>query len=276
VLQSIVLGFFQGLTEFLPVSSSGHLVAIPEIFGWSETTTTMALFLHMGTLLAVLVAFRADLATIAGVWFKRELDPHGYKHLSKMLLLASVPAAIAGLALNSVFEEVFGDPIWVCVFWLVTAAVLVWGERVASTEKRPSLGIDEDSSGDVNWRYVTARAALFIGCAQAVAIFPGLSRSGMTIIAGLLIGFSRPAAARFSFLMSIPIIAGGLLVVGRDVMEGSFELGADEIAGFVTAAVTGYIAIRFLMDYVRRHSVAVFAYYLVGAAAVLAISIAAN
>lgn len=98
----------------------------------------------------------------------------------------------------------------------------------------------------------------------------------MTIIAGLLIGFSRPAAARFSFLMSIPIISGGLLVVGRDVMEGSFELGADEIAGFVTAAVTGYIAIRFLMDYVRRHSVAVFAYYLVGAAAVLAISIAAN
>lgn len=196
-LESIVLGIVQGLTEFLPVSSSGHLVVTPALFGWDDPSLTFDLILHLGTLVAVVLAFRRDLAQLAAGLLGRGEDPVAARRTVGLLLIGTVPAGIVGVAFGGFFEERFADPVAAAASLYVTAAILLGAEWII----RRGEGTTP----------VDARRAGVIGIAQAFAIFPGVSRSGSTIAAGLVQGVSREAATRFSFLLSIPAIVGAIL-----------------------------------------------------------------
>ena len=256
MLYAIVLGLVQGLTEFLPVSSSGHLVVVPALLGWDEPSLGFTLLLHLGTLVAVLAYFRRDLLALAAGALGRGDDPAGSRRFIALLAVATVPAGIAGLLLQDQVESAFEKPGWVCGFWLVTAAVLVVAERIHANRDRDRL---------------TFRGATAIGIAQAIALLPGVSRSGSTIAAGLGIGMSREDAARFSFLMSIPIITAAVMLVAADVASGEFTVTGAEAVGALVAAATGYLAIAGLLRLIWTRSFIPFAGYLVGASAVSAI-----
>jgi undecaprenyl-diphosphatase len=254
-----VLGLVQGLTEFLPVSSSGHLVVVPAVFGWDQPSLTFDLVLHVGTLVAVVVYFRSDLWTMARALVGRGLDAPAGRRLAGLVALATVPAALIGLAFEDSFERLFEEPAWAVGFWLVTAALLLGSERAG--EGAPRRGLD-------------ARVAVVIGLAQAAAIVPGISRSGATIGAGLVLGLSREDAARFSFLLSIPAIAGAALTQVPDVASGQFDLTGSVVAGFAVAAVSGYAAVAGLLRFVRTRSLLPFSLYLVVVAPAAALSLA--
>lgn len=266
MLQDIVLGVVQGLTEFLPVSSSGHLVVVPAIFGWDQPSLTFDLVLHVGTLLAVLVAFRRDLWALAVGLFGGGPDPRRARITIGLLALGSVPAALVGLTLESFFEDLFERPGWAVGFWVVTALVILGAEHV---------GDRLAAAGDAG-KPIGARRALGIGAAQAAAITPGLSRSGLTISAGLVSGVTREEATRFSFLLAIPAIIGATALQIPDVTGGEFEFTASVFAGFVAAAVSGYLAVVYLLRYVRTHSLRPFAVYLLIAAPVCGAILALN
>lgn len=245
MLQAIILGLVQGLTEFLPVSSSGHLVLVPALLGWRQPSLTFDVLLHLGTLLALVVYFRADLGRLAGAPFRR--DAVADRRLLAYLAIASVPAGVAGLALGGVSDRLFEAPLRVCGELVVTALILLgterWGERA---RRRP----------------LTPPGALTIGVAQAIAILPGISRSGSTIGTALLLGLSREEATRFSFLLAIPAIAGAGVVRAGDLASGSFELTGAVAAGVIASAVSSYAAIGGLLAFVRSRSLRVFAGYL--------------
>jgi undecaprenyl-diphosphatase len=264
VLQDIVLGVVQGLTEFLPISSSGHLVVVPAHFNWEQPSLTFDLLLHLGTLLAVVFAFRRDLWRLLVGLFGGGEDPSTARRAIALLALGSVPAAIAGIALESFFESLFERPGWVVAFWVVTAIVLLVAEDIGDRVARTS------GTG----RAVDSSRALGIGIAQATAITPGISRSGVTISAGLVGGMTREDATRFSFLLAIPAILGATLVRMSDVTSGEFHLTAAAGAGFLAAAVSGYLSVVWLLRLVRTHSLRPFAVYLFCAAAVSAVILA--
>lgn len=248
-LESIVLGIVQGLTEFLPVSSSGHLVVVPALFGWDDQSLTFDLILHLGTLIAVVLAFRRDLLSLLVGLFGRGEDPATARRTVGLLLIGSIPAGVVGLAFGGFFEERFSDPVASAASLYVTAAILLGAEWVI----RRGEGAAE----------IDARRAGVIGLAQAVAILPGVSRSGSTIAAGLVQGVSRESATRFSFLLSIPAIVGAILTQVPDVADGGFTITGPVVAGFLTAFAVGWLAIAWLLRYVRTHSFVVFAGYLV-------------
>jgi undecaprenyl-diphosphatase len=253
-LESIVLGIVQGLTEFLPVSSSGHLVVTPALFGWDDPSLTFDLILHLGTLVAVVLAFRRDLAQLAAGLLGRGEDPVAARRTVGLLLIGTVPAGIVGVAFGGFFEERFADPVAAAASLYVTAAILLGAEWII----RRGEGTTP----------VDARRAGVIGIAQAFAIFPGVSRSGSTIAAGLVQGVSREAATRFSFLLSIPAIVGAILTQVPDVANGDFTITGPVVAGFLAAFGTGWASIAWLLRYVRTHSFVIFAAYLIGFATV--------
>ena len=196
-------GLVQGLTEFLPISSSGHLVIVPVMLGWEEPALGLTVMLHMGTLVALLIYFRADLIGLAlGLLGKGE-DPAAARRIIRFLIIGTIPAVVAGLALGGFFEEPFHRPYETCIELVITGFLLIGMERYGERARRRPLD--------------DGRAA-FIGAGQALAILPGISRSGATIGAGLLAGLTREEATRFSFLLSIPAIAGAGLL---DLAEGS-------------------------------------------------------
>ena len=258
-LEDIVLGLVQGLTEFLPVSSSGHLVVVPAVLGWRQPSLTFDLVLHLGTLLAVLFSFRRDLARLAIGLFGGGPDPRADRRMIGLLALGSIPAGIAGLALANEFESLFEEPLWVCAFWVVTAGILLGAERIIRT--------------GVGTADVDARRAGWIGVAQAVAITPGISRSGSTIAAGVAQGMSREAAARFSFLLAIPAIMGAVASKTSDLTNGSFKITGPVIAGFIVAMISGWLAIEGFLAYLRTHSLRAFAGYLLIVAPLAAVII---
>lgn len=252
LLQAIILGILQAATEFLPVSSSGHLVLVPWLLGWPEPGLMFDTVVHWGTLLAVVVYFRRDLWRLGRAWLRgflhwdwSDLDAR----LVWLLLLATVPAVIFGYALESVFESLFGKPEWVSIFLLVTAGMLALAEW---------RGRRTRVTGDLGWK-----DALVIGLAQAVAIAPGISRSGATISAGMLRGLKRPDAARFSFLLSIPIVLGaGLLpLLGLDSAADLQALLPALLAGFAVSAAVGYLVIGFLLRYLEHGTLYIFSLY---------------
>ncbi len=252
LLQAIVLGALQGATEFLPVSSSGHLVLVPWILGWPSGDIVFGAAVHLGTLLAVLVYFREDLWRMVAAWVdtlrrRRIADPYG--RLAWLVVVGTVPAALAGYFLEGWFERMFSTPLLVAILLLGTGAILALSERRRPREPK---GAHEGSWTD----------AVLVGLAQAAAIAPGISRSGSTMAAGMLRGIRREEAARFSFLLSLPIIAGaGLLEVVKALSKGQgagLVLGA---VGGVVAAITGFVAIRSLLRYLRTGSLQPFAYY---------------
>lgn len=255
-LQAILLGIIQGLTEFLPVSSSGHLLLGQYFLGLDQERFGLSfdVALHLGTLVAVIYYFRRDLLRMA-LAFGRSLgrpgerfaDPDG--KLAYLVIASTVPAALIGYFLESFFETAVRSP-WVVVFNLVLVGVLfIVGEAVGSHRREATK--------------LTFREAVGIGLAQAAALVPGVSRSGATITLGLFLGLRREEAARFSFLMSVPIIAGaGTLQLVEVVSEGmDVAEMVNFVAGFVTSAAVGYLAIRFFLSFVVDHSLRAFAYY---------------
>ncbi len=250
--QAIFLGILQGATEFLPVSSSGHLVIVPYLLGWPDPGLTLDTILHLGTLVAIVAYFWGDLWRLAKAALRslrlRLLDDPDAR-LAWAIVVASIPGAIIGFLLEERFEQLFGMPKVVAGFLLVTAALLLLSEYFAKREMPLAV---------MSWWH-----ALLIGLAQAFAIAPGLSRSGATIAAGLLLGYRREEATRFSFLLAVPIVLGGGLYQLVKVFQTGLDLAHFQVlgAGFLVAAITGYLAIAGLLMLVRRRSLWVFAVY---------------
>jgi len=213
IVEAIVVGIVQGLTEFLPVSSSGHLVVVPNLLGWDEPSLAFDLVLHLGTLLAVVVYFWDDLWRLAASVFARgRQGENGGGEIAEgrrmlgYLIVGTIPAGLAGLAFDDFFEDLFDKPLWVCLFWAVTALILV----VAEAFHRRAAA-----------KTFTWSLALAVGMAQAVALAPGISRSGATIALAIAVGVSRTEAARFSFLLAVPAIVGAALATMLDVSSPS-------------------------------------------------------
>ncbi len=275
LLQAIILGVVQGLTEFLPVSSSGHLVLVPWLLNWPDPGLVFDAMVHWGTLIAVVAYFWSDLWSIAGAWLaslrERSLNPDPNRRLAWLIIVGTLPAVVAGVLLEDFFESLFARPNWAAAFLLITGMLLVVSEnwhRLDDAENHAaanSATADQAGAGLLGlqaWSIPVA-GALLIGVAQAMAIAPGISRSGATIAAGLVVGLSRREAARFSFLLATPVILGAGLVQLVDLMRsGTAAAQAPTlIAGFIVAAVSGYLAIRFLLDYLGRHTLYLFAGY---------------
>jgi undecaprenyl-diphosphatase len=257
LLQAFALGLVQGATEFIPISSSGHLVLVPWLLHWDQAPLAFDTMVHWGTLIAILAVFWQDLCglfvaglngllAIAG---KERPHDRTRARLAWAIVLGSLPAALAGFFLQDFFEDLFGKPTAAAGLLLVTAGILVFSERL-SCQERPMI--------NVGWF-----DALFIGLAQAFAIMPGISRSGATISAGLARGVRREAAARFSFLLSVPVILGAGLFKLLDLMKagGLGDLVGALIVGFVVAAVSGYVCVRWLLYYLARRPLYIFAIY---------------
>ncbi len=253
IIEAVILGLIQGATEFLPVSSSGHLVLLPEIFGWGAADLTLVGIVHLGTLVAILIYFWRDLwqiftAVLAGIR-RRELTGTADARLGWLIAAGSIPAIIAGLLLQDFFDEIFDTPVAAAFFLLVTAALLLTGEKMLSGNQ---------PAEQMGWK-----DAGIIGVFQSLALFPGLSRSGSTIVGGLLRGLDRAAATRFSFLLGIPAFLGAGLLSLKDIVTAPVMPYTPAVyaAGFLSAAVVGYACIHFLLRWVRAHSLYIFAVY---------------
>jgi undecaprenyl-diphosphatase len=256
IVQALVLGTVQGLTEFIPISSSGHLVVVPELMGWDQPGLAFDVLLHAASLIALLVYFSGDLLDLfRGV----AAGDRASRRLLLLLVIGSVPAGLAGLLLGSYFEGEFEDASGAALQLLITAAVLVAAEAALKYHERHTAARGEmlrriDDLGPVD--------ATAVGVAQAIAIWPGISRSGSTIGAGLALGMARDTAARFAFLLAIPALFGAALVQIPDLGEGSLGVGAG-IAGFTASLVTSYAAIAGLLRYLRTNTLYPFAAYCV-------------
>lgn len=249
LLAAVLLGIIQGLTEFLPVSSSGHLVLFQSFLPVTGDHIAFDLALHIGTLLPVFVFYRRDLLGVARDAVSGSEPPWQRKgvRLGAWVVLGSVPTAIIGLAFEDVFEQLFASPAPVAVAFAITGCVLFatrWARRGSTTEL------------EMQWWQ-----ALLIGLAQGIAITPGISRSGSTIAAALFLGMDREYAARFSFLLSIPAIGGAFLLKARDLDLAGPALGPI-VVGFVAAALSGYLALVLLVRLVRTGDFSRFSYYL--------------
>lgn len=252
MLQALILGLVQGVTEFLPISSSGHLVLVPWLLGWEDPGLAFDAFLHLGTLVAVLVYFWRDLWGLALAWVgslrgRGLSDPQA--RVAWLIIWGTLPAAIMGFTLEGLFERLFAAPGWVSILLLVTGLLLLLGERARKSEGRMES--------------LTWLDALLVGLAQGVAIAPGISRSGATISAGLWRGLGREEAARFSFLLATPAIVGANLLQLWELakLSGTWEAASMLLWGFLAAAASGYLAIRFLLGFLKRRSLHPFSVY---------------
>jgi len=246
------MGLLQGVTEFLPVSSSGHLVLIPWFLGWESPSLAYDTVVHLGTLLASGVHFRRDILSLLLGWWQsvryRRIETVEAR-LSWLIMVSALPGGLLSYLAGGFFESLFGSPRAVSGFLLVTGVLLVVGERLG----RQAVRVSGMNLVD----------ALCIGLAQGCAIAPGISRSGATISAGLLRGLTRSEATRFAFLMAMPIIAGaaGIQLLGA-VSSGLASAEALPLAlGFIAAAVGGYAALGFLLRFLRANTLRPFAYY---------------
>jgi len=270
ILQAIILGIVQGLTEYIPISSSAHLIIVPWLLGWNDpalTSLAFAVALHLGTLLAVLWFFASDWARLirAGMasLVERKIGADADRRLAWLLLFGCIPGGIAGVFLESKIDRWFhpaGSPVSTTAIFILAAIIALLALALFAAE-RFARHVRELNS-------VSLKDAVIIGLAQAFAVFPGVSRSGSTITAGLALGLKREAAARFSFLLGAPIIAGAGLKSAWDLYKqyqaGAGLAGADAVlfaAGFLAAAVSGYFCIRWLLGYLQKNSTNVFVYY---------------
>jgi len=251
ILHAIVLGIVQGLSEFLPISSSGHLILVPELLHWTELTKhtdfnkTFDVALHLGTLVAVAVYFRREIVryvAAAAVSVRQRAVRTVDQRIAWLLLLSAVPGAIAGALLEKTIEDELGEPV------LIGVMMIMFGLLLYAADRLPAPRVFNE---------LDRRGAVLTGLAQALALSPGVSRSGVTITTGRWLGFRRDAAIRISFLMSLPITAGACIYKGAKLALGSGiapGMGPPFVWGIVTSAVTGYLAIAFLLRLVRTHS----------------------
>lgn len=267
ILQALVLGIVQGLTEFIPISSSAHLVIIPWLFGWTNPvldSLTFDVALHLGTLIALLWFFAAEWVRLirGGITsiVERKVGSDPDRRLAWLIVIATIPGGIAGVLFESKIGDLFHRPgqpiepgamIAMAVIIALLGLLLFIAERIA----RHVRGMADISLKD----------AVLIGVAQAFAIFPGVSRSGSTITAGLALGLERESAARFSFLLSAPLIAGAGFKSLYDIIKSIGRTPLNELAlfpiGFVAAAISGYFCIKFLLRFLSSHSTDIFVYY---------------
>ena len=256
VIQAAILGAVQGLTEFIPISSSGHLVLVPEALGWEHPGLAFDVMLHTASLLALLVYFSGDLLDLGRGFASGD---RGSRALVWHLLVGTIPAAVAGVALGRFFEESFEDAGAAAVQLVITAVILVASERVFARHERERArrGRHLRRMADLK----TGDAAL-IGAAQAISILPGISRSGSTIGAGLGLAVTRSDSARFAFLLSIPALLGASLLKAPEVSGTSLGMGAG-LAGFLSSLLTSYLAISALLRYLRTNTLYPFAAYCV-------------
>jgi undecaprenyl-diphosphatase len=270
IIQALLMGIVQGLTEFLPVSSSGHLIVVPYLFGWDDaflTSLAFSVMLHLGTLVALLVYFRADwlrlvpagLAAIRDRSFRGDPD----RKLAWLLAAATIPAAIVGFVFDDLIEDQFRQVGLVAVT-LVVGGILLWiADRVGRTDRR----IAE----------VSFPVAIGIGVAQALALIPGISRSGISITAGRLAGLDRESAARFAFLMATPITLGAGSYEALSLVRGEAGVAVEAgplVVGMVAAAISGLAAIHFMLRYLRTRSLDVFVWYRFALAAIVLLVLA--
>ena len=242
ILDAVFLGLLQALGEFLPISSSAHLVLLPFFTGKAYQGITFDVLLHLATLLAVLLYFANDWYTIIKNGLTRPKTDDG--KILWLLVLATIPATLAGILFHDQVETAFRSPISIAVCLMVFALLLGWADRRAKLNQAAPINL---------------KNLLIIGCAQALALMPGVSRSGITITAALLLGFSRPQSAHISFLLSTPIIAGAALL---EVMHLSLsDINAPLICGFFSALIGALVIIGWLMKYIKTHSFAIFVWY---------------
>jgi undecaprenyl-diphosphatase len=269
-LQAIVLGITQGVTEFAPVSSSGHLIIVPWLFDWPilsdpSLNKTFDVALHLGTLVGALAYFRHDVARYAAAWFgsisARRIGTTD-ERLAWALVVGTIPAVIVGATLESFIEDELGQPWLIAVMLVVFGVVLYAVDRIASSLRHlDDLGV---------------RDGLVLGVAQAIALQPGVSRSGVTMTAARVLTFDRETAARFSFLLSLPVIAGAVLYKGLDLAADGIPpgMGGPFVAGIAASAVSGFLVIAFLLRYLRVHDFALFLWIRVAVAALILVVIA--
>ncbi len=243
ILEAIVLGLIQGLTEFLPVSSSGHLVLFQNLFGIHEATQAFTILLHVATLIAVFIYYWKD------IW---ALICHPFQRTTALLIAGTIPTVIIALLFNDTFDAIFGAGKFIGFNFIFTGFILLYA--------------DSRKEGRKKIRNMSIFDSLIVGVLQGVAILPAVSRSGMTISACLARKVDRENAARFSFLLSIPAILGGMVLTIKDMITGDVVLTEafgvmPMIAGFVTAAVSGYFAIRFMVDIIKKGKLKWFSVY---------------
>ena len=258
ILQAFILGIVQGITEFLPISSSGHLVLTPYLLNWhipEEQVFVFDVLVQIGTLLAVIVYFWSDLwAILTGFlssFWKREAYQRQEVRMGLYLILATIPAVLLGVLFKDAVEAAFSSPTFTVAALAFTAVLMIAAEAVSKRSRKLE---------QVGWL-----DSVVIGAFQALALFPGVSRSGMTISGGMFRSLDRPAAARFSFLMSVPVMlgAGGLAVFDLFEIPDLGTFLPSMAVGFVTAAVVGYLSIHWLLRYLASHPLSNFSIYLI-------------
>ncbi len=261
IIQALILGVVQGLSEFLPISSSGQLLLAQHAMGIAGTGFTFDVALHLGTLVALLLFFSKDLVQLAKALFVRSK----YTNLAWLLILATIPGAVIGYLLEGAAASRFRSVALVSINLAVFGLIMLVAEHYAK-RRSETKNIDK----------VTKKEALTMGFAQAAAVIPGVSRSGATITAGLFTGLDRVSATRFSFLLGIPITAGAIfkvLIKSSALTQIHQEAGIFTV-GVLAALITGLLAIKFMLNYLSKHSLAVFAYYRIALASVVLITIA--
>ena len=258
IIQGIIIGIVQGLTEFLPVSSSAHLIFIQNILG-VESSLAFDVFLHLGTLIAVLWYFRWDIIKMLKSWwlsigdllqgrFMQGFRDDPYKRLAWYVILATIPVGIVGVLFEDSVDALFAGALYVPAFFLfVTGTILYLSQRMPG--------------GNINLHNITKKEALFMGLGQACAVLPGLSRSGTTISAGLVAGLDKEFAAKFSFILSIPAIFGAFVFKLKDIGSAMDANFLPIFLGFIASIIAGYFAIKWMLDLIQNKSLDIFAYY---------------
>lgn len=249
IFKSIILGIIQGIAEFLPISSSAHLILIPYLFGWEESSLAFDIALHFGTMMAVLVIFFKDWWNlfIGAIKDVREKKKTTNGKMFWYLIIATIPGALAGLFLDDIVENVIRNKVWIIALALAIMGVLIFlGDKWANKHYKKQTEFED----------ITLKQALIVGISQAFAVIPGFSRSGTTILAGRLQGISKEAITKFTFLLSVPIIAGATILKVTDLV-----FTKEVIIGILVSFATGILTIKFLLNYIKKHDFSVFAFY---------------
>ena len=260
--EAVFLGIVQGLTEFLPVSSSGHLVVLQSLLGFREPLLAFDIMVHLGTLVAVIIFFRRYFAGMIASIFVPRLRRSEEWNLLKMVIIGTIPTGFIGLVFKEPLEELFGSPSAVGFFWLMTGLLLFMADRWLWNGKDLSRGTLQD--------------ALAVGFFQGLAIIPGISRSGATISMGIFRQFSGANAARFSFILSVPAVLGATILEAKDITEVKSNELIIYLIGLVTAAVAGYAAIALLIRLLKARRLAIFSYYCFAAGAITLVALIAT
>ncbi|MEG2348051.1 MAG: undecaprenyl-diphosphatase UppP [Clostridia bacterium] len=254
ILQSIILGIVQGVGEFLPISSSAHLIIVPYLFGWAEHTLSFDVALHFGTLIAVAIMFWNDwIQLLKGVFNKVVHKKNSFDNkMFWYLVLATIPGALIGKLCEEQIENIFRNRSYIYIIAIALAVMGIFifiGDRYAAKKFKGK---------ETQYKELTLKQTFLIGLSQSLAIIPGFSRSGTTILTARLLGVSREGAAKFTFMLSAPIIAGATLLKLPEMITG-FNISL--VIGIIVSAIVGILCIKFLLKYIKNNDFAIFAYY---------------